>query len=43
MLTGITTYGIITLTRKHKAQADQYDKDLTRHNREERITDIVDK
>jgi len=43
MLTGIAAFGITTITKKHKAQANQYGKDLARHNREERIADMLDK
>jgi len=40
---GLTVTGIFNLTKKQKAQADQYNSDLARHNREERITDMLDK
>jgi len=31
------------MSKKHAASTGQYDRDLKRHNREERITDIVEK
>jgi len=42
MLTGIAAFGLINATKKHMAKASQYEKDLTRHNREKRITDMMD-
>jgi len=42
VLTGVTAFGLINMTKKQMAQASQYNKELTRHNREKRITDMLD-
>ena len=43
VMLGLASTGIFSLTKKHKAQASQYDADMARHNREQRITDMLDK
>lgn len=42
VMLGLASTGILNLTKKQKAQADQYNTDLTRHNREKRIADMLD-
>jgi len=41
-LTGIASVGIIAVAKKHKSSADTYNTALTRHNRESRLSDILD-
>jgi len=40
---GLSTMGLINLAKKHKAEADKNNKATARHNRESRITDMLDK
>ncbi|MCL2405849.1 MAG: InlB B-repeat-containing protein [Defluviitaleaceae bacterium] len=42
MLTGLAALGLVSISKKHVAQVSQYDKALARHNREKRITDMID-
>ena len=42
VFTGIAFTGLLTITKKHKANADSYNTAITRHNREKRLTDILD-
>ena len=39
----VAGFGIITLSKKHVDKANQFDKDIARHNREDRIVDMVEK
>jgi len=43
LLVGLAAGGLISISKKQVASASQYNTDLKRHEREERITDIVDK
>jgi len=43
LLAGIAFFGLFCMVRKHLIQVNQYDKDIARHNREKRVTDILDK
>jgi len=38
---GLSSFGIVHLTKKHKAEINKNNKEVSRHNREERIIDIV--
>ena len=43
MLVGVAGFGIVTLSKKHVDKVNQFDKDTVRHNREDRIVDMIEK
>ena len=42
MTLGLAGYGIISITKKQMAAAEQYRTDATRYDREKRLTDMLD-
>jgi len=43
VLIGLAALCIISLSKKHRVKANQWEKDIARHNREGWVTDIVEK
>jgi len=42
-MAGLAVFGILSLTKKHTALANQYKTDERRYNREKRIEDLIKK